>query len=67
MDKIKVEAPIASVLVMEDRAQVTRKCNIKLEVGTHTLILDDMTPLIKEGNIQFFFNNLVLYLIKKSL
>ena len=55
MDKTKIDAPITEVLVMEDRAQVTRRSNLILRPGNYILELEDLTPLINEGNIQFYF------------
>ncbi len=47
----KVQAPIVSVTLLEDRAQVTRLVQIELDQGAIRLIIDDTTPLISDRTL----------------
>ena len=53
-EKLKktVEAPVASVVVMEDRAQITRRAILELERGRHVLRVDPVTPLASDMSLR---------------
>jgi len=47
-----IEAPIDSVLVMEDRAQLTRRARISLKSGRNTLACWPLTPLVADQTLR---------------
>ena len=47
-----VEAPVASVKLLEDRAQVTRKARVRLAPGPHRLVVDGVTPLVADRTLR---------------
>lgn len=47
-----IDAPIDSVLVMEDRAQVTRRAKISLPAGRNTLACWPLTPLVADQTLR---------------
>ncbi|MBW2700322.1 MAG: mucoidy inhibitor MuiA family protein [Deltaproteobacteria bacterium] len=47
-----VVTPVHAVLVMEDRAQVTRGAEIELEPGIHRLRIEDVTPLLADRSLR---------------
>ena len=49
---VEVEAPVASVVVMEDRAQVTRRAILELERGRHVLCINPVTPLASDRSLR---------------
>jgi len=49
---VSVEAAVASVVVMEDRAQVTRRAILELERGRHLLSLNPITPLASDRSLR---------------
>ncbi len=49
---MKIEAPIDSVLVMEDRAQVTRRAEIRLQAGRNSLACWPLTPLVADQTLR---------------
>ena len=51
-DSLEIQAPIKSVLVMEDRAQVSRQANVTLRAGRNTIIAGPVTPLIADRSLR---------------
>jgi len=49
---LPVEAPVDEVLLMEDRAQVTRAATVELPSGRRTLRLADITPLVADRTVR---------------
>ena len=45
-------APICSVLVMEDRAQITRRGRLMLAAGRHSLAVMPVTPLVTDRSLR---------------
>ena len=52
---MEVAAPLDAVLVLEDRAQVTRRGKVTLKSGEHTLLVRDVTPLIVDRSVRIRF------------
>ena len=48
----EVEAAVAAVVVMEDRAQVTRRAILELEPGRHLLSITPVTPLATDRSLR---------------
>ena len=49
---MKVQAPIVAVTVYPDRARVTRRGTVDLEVGTHELVVSDLTLLLDPDSLR---------------
>jgi len=49
---IALAAPIAEVLVMEDRAQVLRRARVELAAGRQRLRLGELTPLLADRTLR---------------
>lgn len=49
---VDVQAPIRAVLVMEDRAQVTRAARLSLKAGRQHLSVGGVTPLCADGTLR---------------
>lgn len=49
---VKVSAPIDRVMIMEDRAQVTRTQNIECESGRNRVVINSVTPLIADRTVR---------------
>ncbi len=49
---MEVRAPIVAVTVYPDRARVTRKGTVDLEVGTHELVVSDLTLLLDPDSLR---------------
>ena len=52
LNKKVIEAPIVSVVVMEDRAQVTRQATLELSPGQHVLRVEPITPLATDRSLR---------------
>jgi uncharacterized protein (TIGR02231 family) len=48
----KLEAPARSVTLLEDRAQVTRRGSLKLEPGTHKIIIEGVAPVLRDVSLR---------------
>ena len=46
-----IEAPIVSVTVLEDRAQITRRAMVRLEAGTARLRLEGVAPVVSDRTV----------------
>lgn len=49
---MQVEAPIVAVVVYPDRARITRRGTVSLEVGTHELAVHDLTLLLDPESVR---------------
>ena len=49
---LKVEAPISAVLLMEDRAQVTRQVRVELTAGRNLVAIAGITPLLADSTLR---------------
>jgi uncharacterized protein (TIGR02231 family) len=47
-----IQAPIDAVLVMEDRAQVTRRARLELDAGSHVLRCTGVTPVVADRTLR---------------
>ncbi len=50
-DRQTLEAPVSAVVLLEDRAQVTRRATLSLDPGAHALTIADVTPLLADRTI----------------
>jgi uncharacterized protein (TIGR02231 family) len=48
---IATELPIATVVVLEDRAQVTRRARLMLDAGHHRLVIEGVSPVICDRTV----------------
>jgi len=46
-----IDAPVSTVVLLEDRAQVTRRATVALEEGSHALRIEAVTPLLADRTI----------------
>jgi uncharacterized protein (TIGR02231 family) len=46
-----LDAPVSAVVLLEDRAQVTRKATVALDAGSHALLIEAVTPLLADRSI----------------
>ena len=46
-----LEAPVSAVVLLEDRAQVTRTATVALDAGQHALTIEAVTPLLVDRSI----------------
>jgi uncharacterized protein (TIGR02231 family) len=51
MDKINANIPIKEVILLEDRAYISREANLKLAKGQYTLCLKDVSPVISDKTL----------------
>ncbi len=52
VDRLEVEAAVCAVLVMEDRAQVTRRAQVALEAGRNLVAVGGVTPLAADSTLR---------------
>jgi uncharacterized protein (TIGR02231 family) len=52
---VVVNAPIVKVSVFKDRALVMREIQVKLEKGSHRLLVNDLTPLLSDDTVKVMF------------
>ena len=50
-DRRTIDAPVNNVVLLEDRAQVTRRATVSLEEGSHALTIEGVTPLLADRTI----------------
>ncbi len=46
-----IDAPVSTVVLLEDRAQVTRRTTLTLDAGAHALRIEAVTPLLADRTI----------------
>ncbi|MDX1564664.1 MAG: mucoidy inhibitor MuiA family protein [Phycisphaeraceae bacterium] len=49
---VRLEAPVVSVTVMEDRAQVRRRGRVRLSAGRTRLRIEEVTPLVADKTLR---------------
>ena len=51
-DRDPIEAPVTSVTLLEDRAQVHRETTLTLEPGLHRLVIEAVAPVIQDVSVR---------------